>query len=425
MAKAWQAPKYTGGFRHHITTHALERYRERVEDTHSHRPDEDLARLLDERIKSGMDSRSYFEVIDSGRPDVTTTVVVLEQYGSGTDRPHVVMRPHRVIFGAKSAAPGAALYGPDQNALAAITVLTAEMATKAIEKRTWVALDKAREMRPPPAPPTLAARPLEALAGVTIQPRPPLPLALPAPTPAPTSAEKQSATLPEGWKQPEHREERRAWARAYFMENPSATLKDAHRAATERFGVGIADRDIAVIKDEVLAYLTQIGRAAIAGATDGAGQNPPTPAPALRAPTVPVPLRAPTVPVPAPTDAERWIEEGARRERERTAARPVFPGAPQHFEDDDGRLILQAHPKALAANKIDVVRPPAGPRDVTAIATEYGLANAELRNAEAGVETAKAAIRQAEINLADCNRFVEQTRERVAALLAELTGGGS
>jgi len=62
--------------RHHkrryaISKHAIERFRERVDEQHRHRDDDDLANLLDERVHH---AENTYEVRDPRAPDEITTL---------------------------------------------------------------------------------------------------------------------------------------------------------------------------------------------------------------------------------------------------------------------------------------------------------------------------------------------------------------
>jgi len=68
--------------------------------------------------------------------------------------------------------------------------------------------------------------------------------------------------LPEGWKTLEERRRRRDWVREEFVRDPDQPISHVLRRAREKFGVGVRERDIAEIKEEVeeiMAAMKRVG----------------------------------------------------------------------------------------------------------------------------------------------------------------------
>jgi hypothetical protein len=75
MGQANRAPKPFYGRKFQISSHAIERFRERVDEEHFARPDHDLMNLLDERIQSA--SRKQ-DVIDHSYKGTLSTIYFVE-----------------------------------------------------------------------------------------------------------------------------------------------------------------------------------------------------------------------------------------------------------------------------------------------------------------------------------------------------------
>lgn len=75
MGQAHRAPKQHYGRKFQISAHAIERFRERVDEEFAHRPDPDLMNLLDERICNAKRSE---DVIDHHYRDTPSKVYVIE-----------------------------------------------------------------------------------------------------------------------------------------------------------------------------------------------------------------------------------------------------------------------------------------------------------------------------------------------------------
>lgn len=360
-------------FRYHIKTHALQRFRERVEPQFRFRSDEDLARLFDERIHAAIESRRFMDVIDRDNDAETTRVAIFESQEG--EEFYVPMRRHHVeLAGGR---PGATMFGPDISGYAAITCLTKDMAHTNLAQKNWVLVTKeGGTTLPKTAKPFTAlavvksASPVnEQAAEVVKEPDSPAP-------PAPAVEEQRRtnpkvaaslAALPEGWKKAENREERRAWVTSHFMNNPTATIKGCLIEARAHFGVGVKEREISEIRLEVNQYLARIGRESIAGSQAAAAAAPH--------PVVdPAALHLPTAPRPAP--------------------------------------VLTIAPPA----------PPAQPvRNTDMIAAEYAKAAAEEKVHRGRVEQALAVVAAAQAAL-EAERATHLERKgRVAQLLAELT----
>jgi hypothetical protein len=75
MGQANRAPKPFYERKFQISKHAVERFRQRVDEEFASRPDYDLMNLLDERIQNAQRSE---DVIDHNHKDATTTLFVIE-----------------------------------------------------------------------------------------------------------------------------------------------------------------------------------------------------------------------------------------------------------------------------------------------------------------------------------------------------------
>jgi hypothetical protein len=118
-------------FRYWITEHAVDRFRERAGDGQHAAPNKALAQLLDARLFNGFASGRVAAVVDSDHPDKETRIVEVEAQ-DGT-KAVVVMRPHK-----PDAYPRLNCFGdPGRAALAAITVLTPEMAASNYTTGRW------------------------------------------------------------------------------------------------------------------------------------------------------------------------------------------------------------------------------------------------------------------------------------------------
>lgn len=212
MGKAYLAPKAHKPFHFHVQDHAIRRFRERAaEDTHRHRGNEDLARLLDERIGIALDSGHYFDVDDDDAPlgALTRVAIVEDQLGRVF---HVILRPYDSIF----RRPGKAPFGPigpnAAQALTACTVWTEEMGKQRLANGKW----RVRSASPKQPTGVVAAKPFAT--------------ALQAVTPMPTMKRKRGHSLtgatmaqwPEGWRTKEAKEAKRRWCREYFAKHPDA-----------------------------------------------------------------------------------------------------------------------------------------------------------------------------------------------------------
>lgn len=113
MGKAYKAPESRRTLVYDITNHAIERFRERVEEEFRHRSNGDLTRLLDERIDHACRDGLVKVVVDANN---------LVTFESRAGTPSVaVMRP--------------ATRGRDL--LSCVTVLTQEMAQQNMVNGTW------------------------------------------------------------------------------------------------------------------------------------------------------------------------------------------------------------------------------------------------------------------------------------------------
>lgn len=136
MAMAYRAPDHDRKFHFHITDHALERFRERVDEERRALNDGALALLLDERLWDAHQAKRFTEVVDRDRADQPTWIFEVEAR-SGRKQ-FVVMR--RYYPGARPAMP--TLSGSIGCPLAAITVLTSEMAAANYANGVWRVPDR-------------------------------------------------------------------------------------------------------------------------------------------------------------------------------------------------------------------------------------------------------------------------------------------
>lgn len=129
---AVNAQRSSYGFRYWISSHAVDRFRERLGEDNKARVDWEVARVLDERLKSA----KLAIVRDTDAPDVDTTIAAIESRNG--NKCYVVLRPHnplepRVrIIGGPTGQPG----------LCAITVLTSEMATNNYSRGQWKVVNR-------------------------------------------------------------------------------------------------------------------------------------------------------------------------------------------------------------------------------------------------------------------------------------------
>jgi transcriptional regulator with XRE-family HTH domain len=91
--------------------------------------------------------------------------------------------------------------------------------------------------------------------------------------------------LPEGWKTLEERRRRRDWVREEFLRDPEQPIQHVLRRAREKFGVGVKERDVAEIKEEVEEVLSAMQRINAEEKGEAAPLAlPPPPPPAPRDP---------------------------------------------------------------------------------------------------------------------------------------------
>jgi hypothetical protein len=92
MGKAYKAPEENRQPKFTASKHAVERFRERVEEEHLHRPDRDLALLLDARMQAGK-RHNIRDNVDGGRP------AVVYEFGNqmGTKTYFAVVRDRTVV----------------------------------------------------------------------------------------------------------------------------------------------------------------------------------------------------------------------------------------------------------------------------------------------------------------------------------------
>jgi len=118
--------------------------------------------------------------------------------------------------------------------------------------------------------------------------------------------------LPDGWKVYERRTARRNWVRDEFVRAPSTPVSHMQERVRAHFGVGVRERDIAAIRDEVAQVLAAVGRQQ-AAARAAVSPEPvvPTPAPDLvLAPVVPpLPSQAMIRTVPPTPRAEQELSQ--------------------------------------------------------------------------------------------------------------------
>lgn len=163
MGNAHKTPDPERAFRYWISEHALERFRERVEEDHKSLSDRALGLLLDDRIHAALVAGKSQAVIDADNPSEETRIVEVEDRRGV--KSIVVMRKH----GPSNYPRTRCVDGPGTPAPLAITILTSEMASSNLVTGRW---------RMPNRP--FAAK----LANVKIEPV----HAKPAPTPAPVPA---------------------------------------------------------------------------------------------------------------------------------------------------------------------------------------------------------------------------------------------
>lgn len=218
MAMAHAAPRLNREFRFHISIHAVERFRERAEDELRSCTDRDLALILDERVWAAISSDRATDVIDKGQPDENTKIVAI-QMRVGQDM-HVIMRVARP----NGYPPLKTVGGPAGAALAAITVVTNEMAKRNYASGFWFVANRpgAGGLRGS----NLGQKIVTALAD------------------APVDSAKKTTTPP----LPEPatrglggtRQERADFIMATFRENPNASYPYVSKKVEEKFGTGIA-----------------------------------------------------------------------------------------------------------------------------------------------------------------------------------------
>lgn len=301
MGKAWQPPATNREFRFWISQHAVERFRERVEEEFRSRTDRDLAMLLDERIYQALLAKQQTDVIDSDYPDVDTKVVKIESRHGGTN--FVVMRPYK----ASAYPPMRVVGGPQGLSQAAITVLTEEMATQNFTNGRWYVpnrpfankLQLVKPTEPTPTPPPVAE--------------------VPKTTPAPKVKESRGGSTVERFE----------FAKRILRERPNITAQgsDGLAALVEReFGCGMSWVTIAKLREAVEAERGAV--APVVHAPVVAPPAPPPPAPAPVTPDVSIALQFAQA-----IEAEKTAK--ARRERARTeleAAQAVLDGATAQVE---------------------------------------------------------------------------------------------
>lgn len=94
MGKARQAPAAAYVRRFGITAHAIERFRERVDEEFAHRPDVDLGNLLDERIRQA-DAEEITDTV--GVKDGSPAMVYRIQNRSGAQSYYAIVRNNIVV----------------------------------------------------------------------------------------------------------------------------------------------------------------------------------------------------------------------------------------------------------------------------------------------------------------------------------------
>lgn len=133
MGQSWKAPPSTRLFHFHISEHAVERFRQRVDEEHRARDNRDLAMLLDERIWVAYQAGQVQTIVDTESPKEMTKLVQIESRSGATQ--YVLMREARMAQYPKigTLVPG----GPAGAALAAITLLTQEQTTNNFASGKW------------------------------------------------------------------------------------------------------------------------------------------------------------------------------------------------------------------------------------------------------------------------------------------------
>ncbi len=283
MAMAYKAPSNDKHFHFHITDHALERFRERVAEEHRALDQGALALLLDDRLWDAHQAGKFTEVVDGDRRDERTWIFQIE---ARTGHKHFVVT-RKYHPGARPALP--ILGGPIGCALAAVTVLTSEMASANYANGIWRVPDRRVAEK-------LAA------AGITASPPKGAPAAPPvlviAPAPEPIKERKPrhaTGTLVE----------RVHFAKEILRERPSISgygpdgLSELVRA---KFGVGMAWETITRLKEQV-------------------AEEQPGPAPAIAPATTRAPAkdREPSVAEQLTLAIEvekkaRWLRDGAEHD---------------------------------------------------------------------------------------------------------------
>lgn len=147
----YKPPEINRDFRYWISEHAVQRFRDRVDDDTKARTDRDLGLLLDERIHVAILAGKSTQVVDADAPAEDTRVVQIESR-SGQNC-FVVMRPHAVNGYPRTRTVG----GPGCRAPLAITVLTSEMASRNYVVKQWKVANrpfagKLDFVQPAPAP---------------------------------------------------------------------------------------------------------------------------------------------------------------------------------------------------------------------------------------------------------------------------------
>lgn len=255
MGMAYQAPKDSREFHYHVTDHALERFRERVDEERRALPDRSLGLLLDERLWDAYQAKKFVEVVDRDRPTERTWIFEIEARSSRKN--FVVMR--RYHPGARPALP--IMNGTIGCSLAAITVLTSEMAAANYANGLWR------------VPNTVMA---EKLAGIKAAPPAPPSVNMPsADSPPPKEsepAEPETAARPRV-----SLVEKFRYAKEVLRERPniSALGKDGlSELVRERFGVGMSWETITRLREEVAEE--QVTAKAMGGMISPAANYPAT-----------------------------------------------------------------------------------------------------------------------------------------------------
>lgn len=210
-------PAVTHRFRFHISLHAVERYRNRAAGDLSRFSQLELAARMDDLLFDAFGASRVKEVIDKDAPRETTKVV--EVWPKAGEKIHVVMRVHNPAGYMKMNTAG----GPDTAALAAITVLTDEMAQASFngEDGRWFT-------KPPPRL-------------VTVPPR----------------GEEDGAAYEREEKDEDGgglggtRKERSDFVRSLLTKNPKATWLVISDTTKQKFGTGVSYPLIRKIKEEM------------------------------------------------------------------------------------------------------------------------------------------------------------------------------